>query len=113
MKTTDRIARVLISVGGGLFISLLITLLVWNVQIEGRAFQCTDDVGFGLFWEKLSNHERAGDKLSSGWTWQKLRVARLAYTTTFYLIWVASALSIGQTLQRRVGRTKFSATVAD
>jgi len=113
MKTADRFTRVLISVGGGLFISLLITLLVWNVQIEGRAFKCTDDVGFGCFWENLSNHEQAGDKLSSGWTWQKLRRARFVYATAFYLIWAVSALWIGQKLQRRVGRTKFSATVAD
>jgi hypothetical protein len=77
------------SISGGFLISLILTLAVWNLQIEHRAFQCTDDCGFGGFFEDMQAHHNAGDKVLPGWSWQDIYDAKLAYTVAFYLIWVA------------------------
>lgn len=70
-------------------ISLFLTEFVWNGEIENRAFHCTDDVGFGVFWQDISEHEQAGDTVAPGWTWDKLRYARVIYAAAFFLIWGA------------------------
>jgi len=63
MNSILLVSRLSISAIGGLIISLLLTLAAWNIQIEHRAFHCTDDVGFGFFWENMDTHERANDFL--------------------------------------------------
>ena len=53
MKPISRFVLIVFSIVGGLLLSLFVTLVAWNVQIEHRAFQCTDDVGFGFFWHDM------------------------------------------------------------
>ena len=74
---------------GGLLFSLSVTLVPWNIQIEHRAFQCTDDVGFGSFFEDMDIHRGAGDTVSLGWTWEKLKVAKTVYEIVFFVIWLS------------------------
>jgi hypothetical protein len=80
-----------VSWGGSLLFTLIITLVAWNIQIEHRAFHCSDDVGFGFFWESMDAHERAGDTLAPGWTWAKLRAERKVYMVAFFCIWFTCA----------------------
>jgi hypothetical protein len=75
---------------GGLLFSLFVTMVAWNIQIEHHALQCID-IGFGSFFVNMDTHQAAGDSVSPGWTWEKLRVARTAYEVAFFSIWFASA----------------------
>ncbi len=77
----------ILAVGWSLF-SLFVTLVPWNIQIEHRAFQCTDDVGFGSFFEDMDTHKGAGDTVSPSWTWEQLKVATAAYEMAFFAIWL-------------------------
>ena len=91
MKTLTRILPFAGSAALGLVVSFVITMLAWNVQIEHRAFNCTDDVGFGFFWEDMNTHEGAGDTTLPGWTWGKIKGAQALYIAGFVLVWLAIA----------------------
>jgi len=79
----------MVSVFQGFLLSFFLTMLAWNTQIEHRAFYCTDDIGFGFFWEDVNDHRGAGDVLAQGWTWKQLEVTRAIYITVFWLLCVA------------------------
>ena len=69
----------------GLVLSSILTLIAWNIQIEHRAFRCTDDVGFGFFWEDMKEHQAAGDTVLSGWTWEKIKIVKTLYVVVFLI----------------------------
>ena len=79
-------------VGGlvvGLLLALFLTWLGWITQIEGKAFQCTDDTyPFVWFGENLEVHRQAGDVLGAGWTWEKIKAVQHLYVDAFYFIWL-------------------------
>jgi hypothetical protein len=75
----------------GLLLSLFVTLIAWNIQIESLGFHCTDDVGFATFFVDMDTHKEAGDTLSPGWTWDELEIARTVYMVAFFFIWFVSA----------------------
>jgi hypothetical protein len=91
---------------GGLLFSLIVTLVPWNIQIEHRAFQCTDDVGVGSFFEDMDTHRGAGDTVSPGWTWKKIKVAKTVYEMAFFTIWLS--IPTGSVLIFRRNRRKHS-----
>lgn len=90
----------------GLFLASFVTLIPWNIQIEHRAFRCTDDMGFGTFFCDMYTHRGAGDTISPGWTWEELELVREAYETAFFAIWLS--LPTGYLLILRRNRRKNS-----
>jgi uncharacterized membrane protein len=84
----------------GLVVSFVITMLAWNIQIEHQAYKCTDDVGFGFFWESMSTHEGAGDTALPGWTWGKIRAVQALYEAGFVLLWFAIAAAPALALKK-------------
>lgn len=76
----------------GLVVSYIVTIIAWNI-LEPRMFKCTDDVPFVPLPGPISDHKQAGDTLLPGWTWTKVRIARLIYLTTFFALWFAIAAS--------------------
>jgi hypothetical protein len=94
----------IVSLALGFFVSLFVTVVAWNIQIEHRALHCTDDVGFGFFWEDLEAHEQARDTLSPSWTWEKLSATQKKYDIAFFSIWlivVATYIMINLTRRRQ------------
>src|SRR4051812_17388785 len=87
MKRWFQVVSGLVAALGGLVFSIIITVAVWNIQIEGKAFQCNDGPGLGAFWINMVTHRGAGDTVSPGWTWDKLQAVRIDYEIAFYLIW--------------------------
>jgi hypothetical protein len=78
---------------GGLVLSTVATYAAWNIAIEPAAFRCVDDLGFlDSYWCNMDEHRAAGDTVSPGWTWEKLKVVRIVFIAAFYAIWAASAL---------------------
>jgi hypothetical protein len=91
-----------LSVVGCLLASLLITWLVWETQIDGRAFRCTDGGPFSLslgFWTSIDTHQSAGDPILPGWTWEKLRLTRRAYEVAFLALWIAGSALVFRVLR--------------
>ena len=80
---------------GGAVVSTLVTTIVWNIQIEPRAFQCNDTCGwpFDNYWGAMGDHKAAGDAISPGWTWEELKTLREIYIAAFFLLWAASTLT--------------------
>ena len=74
----------------GVALSAVVTMIAWGVHIEGSAFHRTD-IGFGSYWTDMDLHKSAGDTVSSGWTWEKLKAVRMQYIGAFYLLWAVSA----------------------
>jgi hypothetical protein len=110
MKTIFAIGSVLASVVA----SFVITWLVWEMGIEGRAFDCIDSIPWipsDGFWTSIDTHQSAGDRLRPGWTWDELRRTRRAYQLAFVVISVAgSALSLR--ILRRISHEHSSANAA-
>lgn len=75
----------------GLALSYFVTIVAWNLLIEHRAFHCTDDMGFALVAQDIDDHRLAGDTLSPGWTWEKIKAARAIYQAAFLALWFALA----------------------
>jgi hypothetical protein len=73
----------------GLSPALFLTWLGWTTQIEGRAFQCTDNT-YPLVWfgENLEVHRQAGDILGAGWTWERIQAVQNVYVGAFFFIWL-------------------------
>ena len=84
--TLIRVMLVLTYTAGTTFIGLVLTLVCWNLQIEGRAFHCTDDMGLGDFFMGIDNHRKAGDVLLPGWSWDGVELIRWIYLGVFFLI---------------------------
>src|SRR5438094_6813899 len=83
-----------VSVAGCLLASLVITWLVWETCIDGRAFRCVDAGPFTLslgFWTTIETHQSAGDRILPGWTWEKLMLTRRAYELAFLALWFAGS----------------------
>ncbi len=99
MKTLVRILAFGGSAAVGLVVSFVIIMLAWNIQIEHRAYRCTDDVGFGFFWENMNTHQAAGDTTLPGWTWGKIKAIQALYETGFVLLWLAIAAVPALTLK--------------
>jgi hypothetical protein len=74
----------------GAVISGIVTIVIWDVCIEDRAFHCYD-IGFGSYWTDIDLHKSAGDTIFSGWTWEQLKTVRLHYIGTFWLLWAVMA----------------------
>ena len=74
----------------GAVFSTLVTTIAWSIQIEPRAFQCNDSCGwpFDNYWTSMDDHRRAGDKISTGWTWEQLEGIRWIYIAVFLLLWI-------------------------
>ena len=85
----------------GLFVSFVVTMLAWNIQIEHRAFKCTDDVGFGFFWESMNTHQGAGDTPLPGWTWGKIKTVHALYEAGFILLWFGITAATARALRER------------
>ena len=77
----------------------ILTMVTWSACIEGRAFQCWD-IGFGSFWQDIDVHFRAGDTISSGWSWERLKVVRFHYLEAFWLLWGLIAFVLFWILQK-------------
>jgi len=78
---------------GGAMLSIVVTNVVWDTEIEPKAFHCVDDIGiFDSYWCDMDTHKDAGDTVFPGWTWEKLRVVRIIFITAFYLLWATSTL---------------------
>ncbi|GEM_PF-6332135 len=93
MKAFLRVILFAVCVFGGAAFAAFITVGAWHIQIEPRAFQCWDSVGiFDTYWEGIDEHRGAGDKISPGWTWDEIKIAREIYIGAFFSIWAASAL---------------------
>lgn len=75
-----------VGIGGAWFL----TNLSWRTRIEGRAFTCGDDTGFGNFHTHVAIHASAGDLLSEGWTWEKVRQEQKGH----WVLFAASALTL-------------------
>jgi hypothetical protein len=71
-------------------VSGIITMVGWGARIEDKAFHCWD-IGFGSYWTDIDSHARAGDTISSGWTWKQLESVRLHYIEAFWLLWAVIA----------------------
>lgn len=88
-----------------LLFAFVTTMAAWHIQIENRAFRCTDDIGFGAFWADIDLHRQAGDTRFPGWTWDSLKLVRTLYLVGFFLIWslsfAAPLLSILRSGSRR------------
>jgi len=91
MKSFRFILLLSASVLLGAIVSGIITMTTWNIRIEDKAFHCWD-IGFGSYWTDISSHASAGDTISAGWTWEKLRQVRLNYIETFWLLWAVISL---------------------
>ena len=105
MKTLLIFVLFLVCVLGGAMLSTVVTWIAWDIQIEPRAFQCTDDIApFNNYWTDMDTHESAGDTVSPGWTWEKLKVVRIIYITVFFLLWVASTVFPFRMILRRFRR---------
>ena len=109
VRQLDHMKALLISVMllgcvlGSAVSSFLVTTIAWSIQIEPRAFQCTDSCGwpFDNYWTDMDSHESARDTISPGWTWEKLKVARIIYIVAFFLLWLAgSVISFRMILSR-------------
>jgi len=73
------------------FALFLLMMVAWNIQIENRAFHCTDDIGFGIFLEDMDVHKQAGDTICPGWTWGKINALSTAYKIFFFSLWFSSS----------------------
>lgn len=92
---------------GGLLASTLLVWLGWLIQIEGRAFQCTDS-GWPMAWfsTDMTLHRQAGDTLSRGWTWEEVeRVGRI-YRAAFVILWAGMTTMIYGMWVRRLGQNR-------
>jgi hypothetical protein len=100
VRPLDHMKALLISVMllgcffGSAVSSFLVTTTAWSIQIEPRAFQCTDSCGwpFDNYWTDMDSHEIARDTISPGWTWGKLRAVRIIYIAAFFLLWLAGTV---------------------
>jgi hypothetical protein len=92
MKRWQQFVFGLIAALGGLLFSTVITWAVWDSQIEGRAFQCNDGPGPGAFWVNMDTHRGAGDTISPGWTWEKLKAVQIDYEIAFYSLWALTSI---------------------
>ena len=78
---------------GCLLASLLVTWLVWEIGIDGRAFHCTDAGTLSLgFWTNAETHQSAGDQIQPGWTWEKLAEVNGFYKLAFFALWIGSSM---------------------
>src|SRR5436853_5941203 len=94
MKPSAPIILAAISAWVSLLVSFLVITIVWNVQVEGRAFRCTDAAGVGMFWTDLHEHQAAEDSLSRGWTWDQIGTRQLIYEWAFVGLWLLGGITM-------------------
>src|SRR5689334_18955568 len=99
MKPFRFIMRFVAPVLLGAIVSGVITMGSWDTRIENKAFHCWD-IGFGSYWTDIDSHASAGDTISSGWTWEKLKIVRRDYIVVFWLLWAVFALILSWILQK-------------
>lgn len=90
-----KLAFTIATVVGCFLASLVITWLVREVQINGRAFSCTDSGPFTLslgFWTSAATHQSAGDQIQPGWTWEKVEAVNGFYKLAFFALWIGGSL---------------------
>jgi hypothetical protein len=93
MKRVPFVVFSIVIMGSTSLLSLFLTVIAWHVQIEDKAFHCTDDNLSGWICG-IDTHREAGDTISPGWTWHKLELVRDAYEAAFVLIWLGTAAPI-------------------
>ena len=101
--TIMRIAVTIAAVVGCLLASLLITWLVWETQIDGRAFRCTDAGPFTLslgFWTSAETHQSAGDQIAPGWTWEKVAEVNGFYKLAFFALWIGGSMVASRVIRQ-------------
>ena len=76
----------------GWLLAVCLTWLGWCIQIEGKAFHCTDET-FPIVWwgESVDGHRQAGDTLGLGWSWEKIHRAQELYRAAYYVLWLSGA----------------------
>ncbi len=103
--TFMKIPLTIASSAGCLVASLLVTWAVWEIQIDGRAFHCTDAGPFTLsvaFWTSANLHQSAGDQIQPGWTWDKVAVVNGYYELAFFALWVAGSMESFRFIHKRL-----------
>jgi hypothetical protein len=93
MKTFATILVFPVCMFASLIASLVITWVVWRIQITDKAFHCTDDNVSG-FWCDMDTHRDSGDTLLSTWTWGELKIVRIIYEIVFYILWIGGGLLV-------------------
>lgn len=89
----------------GAVLSTVITVVFWNLQIDHRAFHCTDSMWpLADYWTDIDSHASAGDTVSPGWTWEKIKIVRIIYIVAFYFLWVTSTLITFRMILRKFKR---------
>jgi hypothetical protein len=88
MKYFTAIVFAGLSLVGGVLLSLALTLVLWDTCVDGRLYQCTDDIGTGMI-VSMYDHAIGGDTALAGWTWDGLERLRIMFLTAFFVIWIA------------------------
>ena len=97
-----KIALAIASSAGCLVASLMITWLIWEIQIEGRAFNCTDAFALSAaFWTGANVHQSAGDQIQPGWTWEEVAVVNGYYKLAFFAFWLGGSVEAFRFIHRR------------
>src|ERR1051326_187537 len=96
-----------VSFFAGALLALVVTTVAWDLQIEGRAYECKDSNGpFATFQTNMSSHRDAGDRLIGDWTWERIEQIGTMYRCVFYALWFACAGGIFVALRKRRSLTR-------
>src|SRR5690348_9047324 len=88
MNALARVAWII----GCLMASLVVSWLVWELFVEGQAYQCTDAGTLSLGpWMSADTHRSAGDRIQPGWTWDRVILARRLCLLSFVVLWFAGS----------------------
>jgi len=89
------------SVVGCLIASLIVTGLVWESFVNGRAFRCTDECTLSLGpWTSIDTHQSAGDCIQPGWTWERLSLVRRVCLLDFIALWFGGSRILFRVFRR-------------
>jgi hypothetical protein len=76
-----------------LLAALLITWVVWEVSVDGKAFRCSDEGTLSLgFWTSAETHKSAGDRIQPGWTWERVSRVNALYKLGFLALWIGGSV---------------------
>src|SRR5882724_8959766 len=101
MKMKPALATTISFLVGGM-IALVFTSAAWDVQIEGRAYECKDStMPFTTFHTDMSSHRDAGDRLKEGWTWKRIEEVGKIYRVVFSALWLAGGGGVFIALQKK------------
>jgi hypothetical protein len=88
MSTFRKVAWII----GCLVASLLVTWLLWELFVEGTVYRCTDAGTLSLGpWMSVDSHQSAGDRIQSGWTWERVTLIRRVCLFAFVALWLGGS----------------------